>query len=70
MRGEAWRPRSSPRSVPGTGLRRTVCLADVLEATGRAEEATGALREALARHEAKGHAVDAARVRERLRTSG
>lgn len=46
-----------------------VCLADVLEATGRAEEATGALREALARYEAKGHAVDAARVRERLGTS-
>jgi class 3 adenylate cyclase/tetratricopeptide (TPR) repeat protein len=41
-------------------------LAEVLELSGRSEEAVPHLREALARYDAKGNVVSAARARERL----
>jgi class 3 adenylate cyclase/tetratricopeptide (TPR) repeat protein len=41
-------------------------LAEVLELTGRGDEAVPHLREALARYDAKGNVVSAARARERL----
>jgi tetratricopeptide (TPR) repeat protein len=44
-----------------------VCLADMLEATGRRGESRDALREALDRYELKGDVVRAGPIRERLR---
>jgi hypothetical protein len=41
-------------------------LAEVLEISGRSDEAVPHLREALARYDAKGNVVSAARARERL----